>query len=255
MTTAWVKTILIICVVGQFFCGMSCMTSASRMMYAFSRDGAVPGWKAWSRVNANKIPFNAVIAVAVFALILTLPALKGNKDGVTVAFTAVVSIGVIGLYVCCVIPIFLRWRMGDEFQVGPWNLGTKYKWMAPISLLEVLIVVVIYFNVPFSPQGVPWKSDFDWSLFNYTPVVTGGLAHRHRAVVGAEREELVHRTAAHGRGDRRRARRRAARVPRGAVGPPSTPSTGRSIGGWTGRSLGTRRNGMIARPFLRHCTA
>ncbi len=43
MGSAWVKAILIICVVGQFFCGMSCMTSASRMMYAFSRDGAVPG--------------------------------------------------------------------------------------------------------------------------------------------------------------------------------------------------------------------
>ena len=41
--TAWVEMILIIAVIGQLFCGMSCMTSASRMMYAFSRDGAVPG--------------------------------------------------------------------------------------------------------------------------------------------------------------------------------------------------------------------
>jgi amino acid transporter len=176
MGTAWVKTILIICVVGQFFCGMSCMTSASRMMYAFSRDGAVPGSRLWSRVNANRIPFNAVMAVAVFALILTLPALKGNKNGVTVAFTAVVSIGVIGLYVCWAIPIYLRWRAGDAFERGPWTLGEKYKWLAPIALLEILIVVVVYFNLPFSSSGVPWESDFEWSLFNYTPVVTGGLA-------------------------------------------------------------------------------
>jgi hypothetical protein len=34
---------------------------------------------------------------------------------------------------------------------------------------------VIYVNAPFSSSGVPWESDFDWSLFNYTPVVTGGL--------------------------------------------------------------------------------
>ena len=86
------KTILIIAFIGQVFCGMSCMTSASRMMYAFSRDGAVPGSRLWSRVNQRRIPFNAVMAVAVLALILTLPAIKGNKDGVTVAFTAVVSI-------------------------------------------------------------------------------------------------------------------------------------------------------------------
>ena len=81
MTTAWTKSILIIAFIGQVFCGMSCMTSASRMMYAFSRDGAVPGSKAWSKVDRRRIPFNAVMGVAVFALILTLPALKGNSDG------------------------------------------------------------------------------------------------------------------------------------------------------------------------------
>ena len=47
--------------------------------------------------------------------------------------------------------------------------------MAAIALLEILIVVVIYFNLPFSSRGVPWECDFDWSLFNYTPVVTGGV--------------------------------------------------------------------------------
>jgi amino acid transporter len=175
MGTGWVKFVLIVAVIGQLFCGMSCMTSASRMMYAFSRDGAVPGWQIWSRVNAKRIPFNAVIAVAVLALILTLPALKGNKDGVTVAFTAVVSIGVIGLYIAYVIPIFLRWRMGDSFVPGPWTLGSKYKWMCVVAIVEVIVVVIIYFNLPFSSAGVPWESDFEWSLFNYTPVVTGGV--------------------------------------------------------------------------------
>ncbi|MDX6701446.1 MAG: hypothetical protein QOF26_1672, partial [Baekduia sp.] len=175
MGTGWVKLVLIIAFLGQVFCGMSCMTSASRMMYAFSRDGAVPGWRIWSRVNQKRIPFNAVIAVAVFALILTLPALKGNKDGVTVAFTAVVSIGVIGLYIAYIIPIWLRFRMGDRFPSGPWTLGKKYKWMNLIAVAEVVIIVVVYFNLPFSSSGIPWESDFEWSLFNYTPVVTGGV--------------------------------------------------------------------------------
>jgi amino acid transporter len=175
MSTGWVKAILIIAVIGQLFCGMSCMTSSSRMMYAFSRDGAVPGWKLWSKVNAKRIPFNAVIAVAVLALILTLPALKGNKDGITVAFTAVVSIGVIGLYIAYVIPIYLRWRMHDKFEPGPWTLGKHYKWLCLVAVAEVFLVVVIGFNLPFSSSGVPWEDDFEWSLFNYTPVVTGGL--------------------------------------------------------------------------------
>jgi amino acid transporter len=175
MGSGWVELVLIIAVIGQLFCGMSCMTSASRMMYAFSRDGAVPGSKIWSRVNARRIPFNAVIGVAVFALILTLPALKGNSKGITVAFTAVVSIGVIGLYIAYVIPIFLRLRMGKRFEPGPWNLGNKYKWMCTVAVIEVIIVVIFYFNAPFSSTGVPWENDFDWSTFNYTPVVTGGV--------------------------------------------------------------------------------
>jgi amino acid transporter len=37
------KVMLFITVGAQFFCGMSSRTSASRMMYAFSRDRAVPG--------------------------------------------------------------------------------------------------------------------------------------------------------------------------------------------------------------------
>jgi amino acid transporter len=171
----WTKSIVLIAAIGQFFCGLACMTSASRMMYAFSRDGAVPGSRIWSRVNQRRIPFNAVMAVAVAALILTLPALKGNKDGITVAFTAVVSIGVIGLYVAYIIPIWLRWRMHDEFVPGPWTLGAKYKWMCVVAIVEVLIIVVVFFNLPFSSGGVPWEDDFEWSLFNYTPVVTGGV--------------------------------------------------------------------------------
>ena len=132
------SSILIIAVVGQLFCGMSCMTSASRMMYAFSRDGAVPGWRIWSRVNKRRIPFNAVIAVAVCALVLTLPALKGNKDGLTVAFTAVVSIGVIGLYIAYAIPIFLRWRRAARSSPARGRSAPKYKWMCLVAVIEVL---------------------------------------------------------------------------------------------------------------------
>ena len=51
--------------------------------------------------------------------------LPGNNGGYPVAFFAVVSIAVIGLYIAYVIPIFLRWRQGDAFQAGPWNLGAQ----------------------------------------------------------------------------------------------------------------------------------
>jgi amino acid transporter len=174
MGIGWVKLVLIISTVGQLFCGMSCLTSASRMCFAFSRDGAVPGWRMWSRVNKARIPFNAVILMAVAALVITLPALKGNKAGVPVAFLAVVSIAVIGLYIAYVIPIYLRLRKGDAFEAGPWNLGRKYKWMCTFSVIWVSIITVI-FCLPFSPAGVPWDKNFDWNAVNYAPLVTGAV--------------------------------------------------------------------------------
>ena len=64
----------------------------------------------------------------------------GTEDApiiVPTAFYAVVSVAVIGLYLAFLIPIYLRWRAGDKFKQGPWNLGTKWKWMAPIACLAV----------------------------------------------------------------------------------------------------------------------
>ncbi len=174
MSTQWVEFILIISTVGQLFCGMSCLTSASRMCYAFSRDGAIPGWKIWSKVNERKIPFNAVLLMAGMALIITAPALAGNSAGFPVAFFAVVSIAVIGLYIAYVIPIYLRWRMGDAFKPGPWNNGAKYKWMNLFSTIWVGIITII-FILPTTPAGVPWDDGFKTSSFNYASVVTIGL--------------------------------------------------------------------------------
>jgi amino acid transporter len=174
MSHSWVKLVLIISTMGQLFCGMSCLTSASRMCYAFSRDGALPGSRLWSKVNAKHIPFNAVLLMAGMALILTLPALKGNSKGFPVAFFAIVSIAVIGLYIAYVIPIYLRWRHGHKFQAGPWNNGEKYRWMNPIAVIWVAIITVI-FILPTTPAGVPWRDGFTWSAVNYAPLVTGGV--------------------------------------------------------------------------------
>ena len=122
---------ILIATIGQLFCGMACLTSASRMCYAFSRDRAVPGHRMWTRLNHHRVPAFSVIFMASWRCIVTLPALIGDENNYTYAFHAVVSITVIGLYIAYVIPTFLRWRMGDAFEPGPWTLGRKYKWVNP----------------------------------------------------------------------------------------------------------------------------
>ncbi|MBK8294836.1 MAG: amino acid permease [Solirubrobacterales bacterium] len=163
------KMVLIIATVGQLFCGMACLTSSSRMCYAFSRDRAVPGHRIWTRLNHHRVPHFSVLFMAACAFVITLPALVGDSDGIAFAFNAVVSIAVIGLYIAYVIPVFLRWRMGDDFEPGPWTLGKKYKWINPIAFVWVIICVII-FSLPTAPISVPWDSTFDIKYFNYAPV-------------------------------------------------------------------------------------
>src|SRR5262249_1813508 len=68
------KLLILIAVVAQLFCGAAGLTSASRTWYAFSRDRAIPGWTVFRRVNRDKVPFNAVIGVSFFSLLVTIPA-------------------------------------------------------------------------------------------------------------------------------------------------------------------------------------
>ncbi len=172
--------VLLIASIGQFFCTSACMTSTSRMMFAFSRDGAVPGAAKWAKLDANKTPRNAVLISTVIAALITLPALVqvniGTADApiiVPVAFYAVVSVAVIGLYLAFAIPIYLRWKVGDKFQQGAWNLGTKWKWMAPIAVAEI-IIISIYFILPITPAGWLGNEAFDLKFVNYAPILTGG---------------------------------------------------------------------------------
>jgi amino acid transporter len=172
----WAVFVLFISASAQFFCATSCLTSSSRMTFAFARDNGIPGSPVLARLSATRVPANAVIFVAVSAAVLTLPALiKVDVGGtpVPLAFYAVTSIAVIGLYLAFAIPIWLRWRMGDAFEVGAWNNGSKYKWMNLIAVAEILIVS-LFLMMPTTPAANPFRDEFELKFLNYAPVVTLG---------------------------------------------------------------------------------
>ena len=176
LTSKWAAAVLLISTAGQLFCTTACQTSASRMLFAFSRDRAVPGHRLWSAVNSRRVPANAVIITAVIAAIITLPALVEvdiNGAPVPIAFFAVVSIGVVGLYLAFAVPIYYRLKAGDSFSVGSWNLGKHYRWMAPLALAEIILTSIVAM-FPTSLGGVPWDASFEWKFVNYTPLLVGG---------------------------------------------------------------------------------
>jgi len=147
--------------VAQFFCSMSSVTSNSRMIYAFSRDGAVPGHNLWHRLNRGRTPRNAILLAVVCSFILAVPTVVDF-----VAYVAVTSIAVIGLYIAYAIPIFLR-QFASDFKNGPWQLGA---WSAPIGWIAVIWVAFI--SVLFM---LPTATPITASNFNYTPVVVLGV--------------------------------------------------------------------------------
>ena len=36
-------------------------------------------------------------------------------------------------------------------------------------------IITVIFCLPFTPAGVPWNDEFDWSSVNYAPLTVGGL--------------------------------------------------------------------------------
>jgi amino acid transporter len=161
------KFMLFISVVAQFFCGMTSVTANSRMAYAFSRDGALPGSRLWKQVNSRTgTPTNSIWLCVIGSILLVTPALWS-----TVAYFAATSIAVIGLYTAYALPILLR-RLKKDFEPGPWHLG---RWSAVVGWTAILWVcfITVLFVLPTAfPVTV--------TNFNYTIVaislVIGGAA-------------------------------------------------------------------------------
>jgi amino acid permease (GABA permease) len=152
------ELLLVIVCVAQLFCGMSSVTANSRMIYAFSRDGALPFSDFWHRVNKRtRTPTNAIWLAAGGALILGLPYLWNYA-----AYAAVTSIAVIGLYIAYVTPTFLRLRKGEDFKRGPWHLG---RWSYVVGWIAVVWVVIIFFLFML-PQVGP----ITFTTFNYASI-------------------------------------------------------------------------------------
>ncbi|NGO73198.1 amino acid permease [Streptomyces boncukensis] len=155
------KWLLLVIIVAQLFCGMASVTANSRMIYAFSRDGALPFSKTWHKLNPHtRTPTNAVWLGTGGAFVLGLPYLWNET-----AYAAVTSIATIGLYIAYVIPTFLRLRQGDRFERGPWHLGSWSTIIGSIAVGWVLVITVLF----MLPQSSPVTSN----SFNYAPIAVG----------------------------------------------------------------------------------
>jgi amino acid permease (GABA permease) len=152
-------TLVIICV---WHCGLFSLTSNSRMMFSFARDGGIPSFfhhvdKKWSS------PIRTIWLAAFLAFLLAIPSL-----GSTVAFAAATSIATIGLYISYGIPILIGVVNPSGFIHGPFNLGILSKPVAIIACLWISFITIIF----CLPNAYPVNSQ----TLNYTPVAVGIVA-------------------------------------------------------------------------------
>jgi amino acid transporter len=157
------ELLLLIAVVAQAFCGMASVTANSRMLYAFSRDGAVPGHKLWHRINPRtRTPTNSIWFCVTFSFILAIPSMWSG-----VAYAAVTSIATIGLYIAYILPTLLRRLQGKSWTGGQWSLG---KWSPFVGWLGIIWVAFI--AVLFMLPEVAF-STINRDNFNYAPIAVG----------------------------------------------------------------------------------
>ncbi len=109
-------------------CGIGCTTATSRAIYAFSRDGAIPGSKWWKNVHPKlDVPLNAMILSMIVQIALGL-----IYFGSSAAFNAFSGVGVIALTAAYAVPIIVSMLEGRKtVSTGSFFLG-KLGWVCNI---------------------------------------------------------------------------------------------------------------------------
>src|SRR5262249_23470754 len=174
-------------------CGLATVTSASRMIFAFSRDGGLPGSKALARVSRTyRTPVAAIWTGATLAVLFVWGASLVSVAG-TSAYTIPLSSTVIFLFLAFSVPIALalfahgppKWD-----KMGPWDLGPF--WFKVSCVLSLISMVLIFF-IGIQPPN-------DWALWIVIAflVITGlvWLLFENRRFQGPPIGEMIARRQA-----------------------------------------------------------
>ncbi|RKK85625.1 putative beta-galactosidase B [Fusarium oxysporum] len=147
-------------------CVVSSQLSTGRIFWAFSRDGAIPFSKVWSKVHPSlKIPFNSQLAVT--AVIAALGCLY---LGSSTAFNSLLGTAVTINNISYMFPILTNLLTGRKnMHKGVFHMGPTIGPIVNTVTVCWLTFAIIFFSFPYvMPVEV--------ANMNYTCVVVGGLA-------------------------------------------------------------------------------
>ncbi len=149
-----IKVLLYIAIfVSQWLCGLATVTSASRMLFAFSRDGGIPGAsKALATVSPSyRTPVSAIWAASILSVLFVWLTSAVTIAGLP-AYSIVVSCTVIFLFLSFALPIALGLVAigGPKWPtMGPWNMGIgTYKLISVLALTSMAVMFYIGIQPP-----------------------------------------------------------------------------------------------------------
>lgn len=124
--------------IAQWFVGEGATVTATRVVFAYSRDGAIPGSRWWSKVDKRThTPVLATWGVLSVSALLGLLMFASP-----VAIGAVFSIGAIAQYTAFTTPIALKLFFDNgRFRRGPWHLGKFSRPLNAIACVWWLVIV------------------------------------------------------------------------------------------------------------------
>jgi len=153
-------------IIAQFFVGVGCTITATRVIFAYSRDGAIVGSRFWSQVSPRThTPVYATWGVLSVSALLGLLMFASP-----VAIGAVFSLGAIAQYTAFTIPVALKLFFDHgRFKPGPWHLG---KWSRPLNAIAVAWWILI---VPALCFPAVKGKDLTPLTMNWTCTIYGGV--------------------------------------------------------------------------------
>ncbi len=112
----------------MWFCGLSCVTSASRAVYSLARDQGMPLSDLFKRVN----PKHGTPGPAIWSIV--------GASLLAMAWTGIVpivtSLSTVALYLAYIIPVILGWRAREQWiGMAVWTMG---KWGPAVNLVAIV---------------------------------------------------------------------------------------------------------------------
>ena len=124
----------------QFLCGLATVTSASRMIFAFARDGGFPAVLRGIHPTYRS-PVAAIWTAAIISILFTLYA---------PVYTTIVSVTVIFLFLSYAMPIAAGLLVYGRTwtRMGPWDMGAAFRIVAVLVIAAVLLIFGIGIQPP-----------------------------------------------------------------------------------------------------------